>query len=133
MAGYPGGRLKIRMYGGLPYVTVTLRHREREISLPDVLLDTGSTGSVFSADWAAEIGLGPEPMDILHRIRGVGGAEFVFSKRIDALGVGDTAVENFEIQLGTMDYGFPLQGILGTDFLLHTRAVVDMGQGELRF
>jgi hypothetical protein len=32
-----------------------------------------------------------------------------------------------------MDYGFPLQGIIGTDFLVETRAVIDMGSRELHF
>lgn len=114
-------------------MSVTLRHKGREITMPEVLLDTGSTGSVFSSDVAAEIGISAEPMDILHRIRGVGGTEFVFAKKIDSVAVGDVSVENFEVQLGTMDYGFPLQGIIGTDFLIETRATIDMGSRELRF
>lgn len=33
---------------------------------------------------------------------------------------------NFEIEVGAMDYG------LGIDFLLHTRAVVDLARLEVR-
>jgi hypothetical protein len=37
------------------------------------------------------------------------------------------AVQDFEIQVGAMYYGFPINGIIGTDFLLATRTVVDLG------
>jgi hypothetical protein len=32
-----------------------------------------------------------------------------------------------EIHIGAMDYGFPIQGILGLDFLLQVRAVIATG------
>jgi hypothetical protein len=38
----------------------------------------------------------------------------------------------FEIQVGAMRYGFPLDGIVGMDFLLATRAVIDLDARELR-
>jgi hypothetical protein len=77
--------MKIRLEGGLPFVTATLRYAGRELSLKQVLLDTGSGGSVFSADDVLLLGLRPEPEDPVQRIRGVGGTEYVFSKRLDAL------------------------------------------------
>ena len=53
-----------------------------------------------------------------HRIRGVGGAEFVFTKRIDRLAIGELDSHNFESEVGAMDYGFPIDGIIGMDFLI---------------
>jgi hypothetical protein len=37
-----------------------------------------------------------------------------------------------EIHIGAMDYGFPIQGILGLDFLLQVRAVIDLDALEVR-
>ena len=114
--------MKIRLQGGLPYIAATLSFGGQEITLEDIVVDTGSAGSVFSADALARLGVLPEPDDIVHRVRGVGGFEFVYSKRLEALMVGDLEIKGFEIQVGAMDYGFPLQGLIGTDFLLATRA-----------
>lgn len=39
---------------------------------------------------------------------------------------------DFQVEIGWMDYGFSLQGIVGLDFLLKTRAVIDLADLELR-
>lgn len=64
---------------------------------------------------------------MIRRIRGVGGTEFVFSKRVDELSVGDLSVSHFDIEVGAMDYGFDLDGIIGLDFLRAVRAKIDLG------
>ncbi len=56
----------------------------------------------------------------------MGGSEFVYSKRLDSLQLGEMEVRLFEVQVGALDYGFPLQGILGTDFLRQAEAVIDL-------
>ena len=124
--------MKVRIRGHLPYVTATLTFQGRKLELEHVVIDSGSAASVFSADEVAEVGIVPEHTDFLHRVRGVGGFEFVYSKRLDSLGVGPLQVDGFEIQVGALHYGFPLQGLIGTDFLLKTRAVIDYGALEIR-
>lgn len=124
--------MKIRLEGGLPFVTASLRFADREISLQRVILDTGSASSVFAADEVSRLGLLAEPQDVLRRIRGVGGSEFVFAKQLDALRLGELRVDAFEIQVGAMDYGFPLQGLLGLDFLRQAGAVIDLRELEVR-
>lgn len=124
--------MKIRVEGGLPFVTAALQFEGRELSLQRVILDTGSASSVFAADEVSRLGLFAEPRDVLRRIRGVGGSEFVFAKQLDALRLGGLRVDSFEIQVGAMDYGFPLQGLLGLDFLRQAGAVIDLRDLEVR-
>jgi len=50
-------------------------------------------------------------------IHGVGGTEVVFSRQVDKLQVGQQGIERFKIEVGGMDYGFRINGILGMDFL----------------
>ena len=109
---------------------MSLLSRGRKLDLENVLLDTGSASTIFSADRLLDIDLRCEPTDILNRIRGVGGTEFVFSKTIDQLVLGDLNVSNFEIEVGAMDYGFrfELDGIVGMDFLKQVGAVIDLQQ-----
>ncbi|MDA8205613.1 MAG: aspartyl protease family protein [Thermaerobacter sp.] len=64
---------------------VTVAFRGRSLHLQNVLLDTGSAGTVFSADRLAGIGVEPEPLDVTHLIRGIGGTEFVYSKTLESI------------------------------------------------
>ncbi len=75
-----------------------------------------------------DIDLRYDRTDILNRIRGVGGTEFVFSKTVDRLSLGDLTIADFEIEVGAMDYGFrfELEGIVGMDFLKQVGAVIDL-------
>jgi hypothetical protein len=66
--------------------------------------------------------------DVIHRIRGVGGAEFVFSKTIDQIAIDDLVLQRFDVEVGVMDYGVTLDGIIGMDFLLQVGAVIDLAQ-----
>jgi predicted aspartyl protease len=123
--------MKIRLQNGLPYTDALLTYQGQHLSLENVLLDTGSAGVIFSTDRLLTIGLQYAPEDMAHRIRGVGGAEFVFTKRIDRLTVGELQVDNFEIEVGAMDYGFEIEGILGMDFLIQVGAVIDLAKLEV--
>jgi predicted aspartyl protease len=124
--------MTIRIQDGLPYVTITLRYRGQQLELLNVLLDTGSAGTIFSADQVLSIGLQYEADDPVHRIRGIGGAEFVFSKRVDRISLGELQVNDFVIEVGAMDYGIDMDGIVGMDFLMQVGALIDLSQMEVR-
>jgi hypothetical protein len=117
--------MNINVVYGLPFVTVTICYRGKEILLDRVLLDTGSAGSVFNADVVDEIGVMVEPEDILNKIRGVGGVEVVYSKRFDFVRLGEVSLEGFEVEIGEMNYGMKINGILGFDFIRDASLIID--------
>ena len=123
--------MKIRIEGGLLYVSVELAYQSRKLTLSEVILDTGSATTLFSADEVFKLGLVPGPDDPIQRVRGVGGSEFVLSKRLDSLSLGDLSVSSFPIQIGAMDYGFPIQGLIGLNFLVQAGAVIDLANLEI--
>ncbi len=123
--------MKIRLRDSLPYVTASLTYQGQRMSFENVLLDTGSGGVIFSTDRVSAISLMYEPDDMVHRIRGVGGTEFVFTKRIDCLAVGELLVNDFQIEVGAMDYGFDIDGIIGMDFLIQVGAIIDLAKLEM--
>lgn len=41
--------------------------------------------------------------------------EHVFTRHVDRLAIGDRGVDQFEVEVGEMDYGFEIGGILGMD------------------
>lgn len=124
--------MKLWFEHGLLYVSATVSYQRRRLELNKVLLDTGSAATVFSVDQMLQIGLDYAADDAVHRIRGVGGAEFVFTKQVDCLAVGTLTVEQFEIEVGALDYGFEIDGIVGLDFLMQVGAVIDLSQMEVR-
>jgi hypothetical protein len=118
--------MNIRLENDLAFVTARLMFQGRQLTLDRVLLDTGSAGTLVAVDKLLSLGLQLESTDTIHRIRGVGGSEFVFTKRVDTLSVGKLALNNFEIEVGALQYGFPLDGVLGLDFLYQVKAHIDL-------
>jgi hypothetical protein len=131
MVRHSRSALNIQVRDGLPYATVTLLYGGRQLDLANVLLDTGSAGTLFAADQVLAVGIQYEADDPVQRIRGIGGTEFVFVKRIDRLSVGELQVSNFAIEVGAMDYSFAIDGTIGTDFLLQVGAVIDLSRLEI--
>ena len=123
--------MKILIRRGLPFVEMQLIYQGKQLRLGRMLLDTGSVSTLLSTEHADSVGLIPMPEDPIHEIRGVGGVEIVFSKVIDCLAVGDLVVENFEVEVGLMDYGIEMDGIVGLNFLTETRAFIDLERLEV--
>ncbi|MNN85679.1 hypothetical protein D3C81_2029990 [compost metagenome] len=100
-------------------------YRGEELHLKNVLLDTGLAGTIFNADVADAIGVHIEPGDFLNKIRGVGGVEVVYSKQFDFVSTGEVSLGGFEVEIGEMDYGMEIDGILGFDFIQSAGLVID--------
>lgn len=120
--------MNIRIQNGLPFVTAVITYRGQSLELENVLLDTGSASCIFRTDDLLQIDLHLESNDVVHRIRGVGGSEFVFSKQVDSLRLGTLSLPHFEIEVGAMDYGFDFSGIIGMDFLLAVNAHINLNK-----
>lgn len=124
--------MKIRVIDELPLVSVTLIQNNRQVTLPNVLLDTGSAGCVFSTDKLREAGIGPMPGAMIRRITGIGGAEFVIETFVDSLQADQLQATQFTIEIGAVSYGYDFDGILGFDFLQQAQAIIDLSTMELR-
>jgi len=48
--------MKIELIDGLPFISVSISFRGQEITLSNVLIDTGSAGTIFKADLLRNIG-----------------------------------------------------------------------------
>jgi predicted aspartyl protease len=125
--------VQLALRDNLPFTTVAVAYNGLKIEVTDVLVDTGSATTVLAAEIVASIGIVPEPADILFTIRGVGGTEVVFVRRVESLAVGDKLVYGLEIEIGGMDYGFPINGILGMDFLVQAGTIIDLRSMQLIF
>ncbi len=113
--------MQLTLRDDLPFTRIGLTYAGNEIEIDDVLVDTGSATTVLGAHAVADVGIQPEMEDMLVTIRGVGGIETVYIRRVQALRIGQRVVENAE-------NGFRINGVLGMDILIQTGAIIDLGQ-----
>jgi len=108
-------------------------YQGKEATIAHVLVDTGSASTIFAADAVSVIGLAQAPTDKLYAIDGVGGSEFVFTRQVDFLEVDNRRLADFKIEIGGMDYGFEINGILGMDFLTQAGAIINLRELQIEF
>lgn len=125
--------MKLSLHDELLFVAVMLTYRGKTISIPHVLVDTGSASTVLDADRVMMVGIAPEPGDRIRRLRGVGGHESVYERVVDELSVGERGLKNFKIEVGNASYGYGFGGILGLDFLMQTGSIIHLPKMMLSF
>lgn len=125
--------MQLLLKDNLPFVTVSISHKGKMVKIPYVLIDTGSASTIFASDRLIAIDVEPSSEDILHTIRGIGGSEVVYLRAVDFLEIGQRRINNFEIEVGGMDYGFEINGILGMDFLTESGAIINLQKMNIRF
>lgn len=119
--------MQLTLRDDLPFTRIGLTYAGNDIEIDDVLVYTGSATTVLAAHAVADVGIQPEMEDMLVTIRGVGGTETVYIRRVQAPRIGQRVVENTEIEIGGMNYGFRINGVLGMDILIQTGAIIDLG------
>lgn len=119
---------KLIIEKGLLLTDMQIEFNKQSLHLQRVLVDTGSGSTIISTDLAESIGIVPEINDTIYRISGVGGSEFVYSKKIDSVRIGEGKTEISELEIGAMNYGFALDGIIGLDLLQQLKAVINIDE-----
>lgn len=127
--------MKIQLQHGLPIVSLTLTHNNKSIILHNVLFDTGCAATVFDTDALAGIGI---HIDFINgrakRMYGVGGtSEICYEQQIPALQIEQIALNDFPIQLGSIQEPYGFEGILGIDFMVRTECKVNFETMEIEF
>lgn len=117
---------KLRIKDSLLLVDMELLFNQRSLYLQRVLVDTGSGSTIISTDLAESIGMIAEENDMIYRISGVGGSEFVFSKTVEQVKIGNMYTKYFSLEVGAMNYGFDLDGIIGLDLLQKFKAIINL-------
>lgn len=125
--------MQLELEDSLAFVTVTVVYQGAHLNVTRVLVDTGSERTVLAGDAVAAIAIAPKPTDVVHTISGVGGVETVFERQVDYFQVSSRRLTAFPIQVGGMDYGFEINGILGMDFLTQTGAIINLRELQIKF
>lgn len=115
----------------MPFINIKLIHNSDGLTVENVLIDTGSAGCRFDVEELGKIGLAVKSDSKIHRRRGVGGYEWVYETVIDQIIVAENVQSNFPVDVGVMDYGFGINGILGFDLLQQARLTIDFNKMEI--
>lgn len=117
---------KVIIDEGLLITDMEIQYKGKNVHLTRVLIDTGSTGSIISSEIAESIGITPEAEDPIYRVTGIGGSEMVYSKMLDYVQIGPMKAEQIQIEIGAMNYGFHLEGIIGLDLLKRMKVLINI-------
>jgi hypothetical protein len=125
--------MRLYLKDSLPFVSVSITYKGKSVEIPSILVDTGSASTIFASDQLEAVKITPSAEDALHTIRGVGGIEVVFLRKVGCITVGKRSIEDFEIEVGGMDYGFEINGILGMDYLMKAGAIINLHEMIIDF
>ncbi len=131
MAGNKNVISTIKIIDSLPFVQLNIIFRGNSVSLHNVLIDTGSATSILKLELVEKIGIKAEPQDFIGSVSGVGGKEFVFIKKINALEICGFRLSSIDMDIGVMDYGVDIDGILGMDVLNRIHALINLEDSTL--
>lgn len=121
--------MKIDYDGQLLTIKLTVCYQGRKIQVNDVIIDTGSSHTVFSPDVLEEIGVTYENGDPVYEAYGVGGTVPFYTKVMDQVGIDALRIENVEVDVGILPKSH--KGLLGLDILKTYGFIVDMEKLEL--
>lgn len=127
--------MKIKLQNGLPIVSLTLTRNDQSFVLHNMLFDTGCAATVFDTDALAAIGI---HIDFINgrakRMYGVGGtSEICYEQRIPDLQIDYITLNDFPIQLGSIQEAYGFDGILGIDFMIRAKCKVNFVTMNIEF
>ncbi len=121
--------MKISYDGQLITTSLTVTFRGKMLKINDVIIDTGSSHTIFSPDVLVEIGVSYENGDSIYEAYGIGGSVPFYTKVMDEIQIDTFVVKNMEIDVGILPKDH--QGLLGLDILKAYNFIVDLDQLEL--
>lgn len=100
------------------------------MQIADVIVDTGSSHTIFSPDALEQIGVTYENGDPVYEAYGIGGTEPFYTKIMDEIIIDSLKIKQIEVDVGMLPKSY--RGLLGLDILKTNGFIVDMDKLELR-
>lgn len=118
--------MKIDLVDGLLQTSITINYKGRALTIDKLVIDTGASQTLLSADAVADIGVYFENGVEIVSAFGIGGEEICFRKSFDSVTLGDFQVENFKLDVGALHEKLEINGLLGLDLLMSANIVLDL-------
>lgn len=116
--------------GNLLTITLSVKYRGKTMEIDNVIVDTGSSHTVFSPDVLDQIGVTYENGDPVYEAYGIGGTVPFYTKILDEIMIDILKIKDIEVDVGLLPKSH--KGLLGLDILKTNGFIVDMNSLELR-
>jgi predicted aspartyl protease len=116
--------MHIEFDGQLITTSITAEFRGKSILINDVIVDTGSSHTIFSPDILEKIGVKYEKGDYVFESYGIGGKMSFYCKTLDEVKIGDFSVRDVTVDIGMLPKDHT--GLLGLDILKTYQFIIDL-------
>ncbi|MEC0228193.1 aspartyl protease family protein [Paenibacillus alba] len=120
--------MKIDYVDGLLQTSITLNYKGQVLTIDKLVIDTGASHTLISADIVANIGIYFETGDEIVTAFGIGGEESCFRKLFDVVQLGTFHSENFKLDVGSLHEKLDINGLLGLDLLMDANIILDLAE-----
>ncbi|WP_047154987.1 retropepsin-like aspartic protease [Aneurinibacillus tyrosinisolvens] len=125
--------MKFEMDDHLPLVSVEIQYNGKKMTFSNILLDTGCSSTILDTDLCEDIGLMLDLENaITRKMYGIGGTEICIEQKVSGMTIDKFQLNEFTIQLGDVREMHGFDGIIGSDFFLANKLIIDFENMEVR-
>jgi len=125
--------MRFQMENRLPLVSVEIEYNGKKKTFSNVLLDTGCSSTILDTDLCEEIGLMLDLENaITRKMYGIGGTEICIEQKVSGMNIDEFQLNNFTLQLGDVREMHGFDGIIGSDFFLVNKLIIDFKNMKVR-
>lgn len=115
---------------GLLFTEITIQYNGQTKVIDNIVIDTGSSHTLFSQDEVDDIGIKVTLDDDIITSYGIGGKEHAFTKTVQIVEVGDRIFEDTQLEFTAFKY-HDINGLLGLDLLMGGKCNINLEKLEL--
>lgn len=123
--------MNLEFRDGLLFSSIVIRHGEKSIVIPHVVIDTGAAESILSIDAVQDLFDGYEPGDQLRFMTGIGGREASVRRKIHRIQFHSFQMDDFPIDFGRIGEDTSINGLIGLDILIPGQFILDLGRLQI--
>lgn len=125
--------MKFFMDNHLPLASIEIEYDGKKKTFRNLLLDTGCSSTILDTDLCEELGLLLDLENaITRKMYGIGGTEICIEQKVNRMTIDKFQLEDFTIQLGDVREMHGFDGIIGSDFFLANKLIIDFKNLEVR-
>ena len=125
--------MRFHMDDHLPLVSVEIEYNGNKKTFNNVLLDTGCSSTILDTNLCEEIGLMLDLENaVTRKMYGIGGTEICIEQKVIGMTIDKFQLDNFTMQLGDVREMHGFDGIIGSDFFLANKLIIDFENMEVR-
>jgi len=115
---------------GLIWVDIELEYNGKKYHIENCIVDTGSASTAIDIDL---IEFDYNRITQIKKLSGIGGIEEVMSQKVESLILGDIEIKNLQIEFGSLQNSYGINGFIGTNILSQFEVNIDFSKQKINF